>query len=118
MDGSPLPLIVQKSDGGGYDAIDLAALRFRVDKLEAGRLVYLVDARHSLRFNRVFALARMVGCLPEHVRAEHVAFGPVVGKDGRPFKTRSGQTVSLASLLDAVEAKALGEGLGHGHASG
>jgi arginyl-tRNA synthetase len=107
-DGSPLPLIVQKSDGGfGYDATDLAALRFRIDKLQADRLVYVVDARQSLHFDQVFALARMAGWLPDHVQAEHVAFGTVLGEDGKPFKTRSGQTVSLASLLDAAEAKAL-----------
>jgi arginyl-tRNA synthetase len=106
-DGSPLPLIVRKADGGfGYDATDLAALRYRVDTLKADRLVHVVDARQSLHFEQVFALARVAGWLPEHVTAEHVAFGTVLGEDGKPFKTRSGQTVSLASLLDAAEAKA------------
>lgn len=106
-DGGPLPLIVQKADGGyGYDATDLAALRHRVDELKADRLVYVVDARQSLHFDQVFALGRAAHWLPEHVEAEHVAFGTVLGQDGRPFKTRSGQTVSLASLLDAAEAKA------------
>ena len=106
-DGSPLPLIVRKADGGfGYDATDLAAVRYRMDTLKADRLVYVVDARQSLHFDQVFALARVAGWLPEHVTAEHVAFGTVLGEDGKPFKTRSGQTVSLASLLDAAEAKA------------
>ena len=106
-DGSPLPLIVRKADGGfGYDATDLAALRHRVDDLKADRLVYVVDARQSLHFDQVFTLGRTAGWLPEWVTAEHVAFGTVLGEDGKPFKTRSGQTVSLASLLDAAEAKA------------
>jgi arginyl-tRNA synthetase len=106
-DGSPLPLIVRKADGGfGYAATDLAAIRRRVDELAADRLVYVVDARQSLHFDQVFALARAAGWLPETVRAEHVAFGTVLGEDGKPFKTRSGQSVSLSSLLDQAEAKA------------
>jgi arginyl-tRNA synthetase len=105
--GDPLPLIVRKADGGfGYDATDLAAIRHRVDSLDAHRLVYVVDARQSLHFDQVFALARAAGWLPDSVSAEHVAFGTVLGEDGKPFKTRSGDTVSLASLLDAAEAKA------------
>jgi arginyl-tRNA synthetase len=107
-DGSPLPLLVRKADGGfGYDATDLAAVRHRVDTVKADRLVYVVDARQSLHFDQVFALARTAGWLPADVTAEHVAFGTVMGPDGRPFKTRSGQTVSLSSLLDEAEAKAL-----------
>lgn len=106
-DGEPLPLIVRKADGGyGYVATDLAAIRRRVGQLHADRLVYVVDARQSLHFDQVFALARVVGWLPGDVEAQHVAFGTVLGEDGRPFKTRTGDTVSLASLLDAAEAKA------------
>jgi len=106
-DGAPLPLIVRKADGGfGYDATDLAAIRHRVDKLGADRLVYVVDARQSLHFDQVFALARVAGWLPDRVTAQHVAFGTVLGEDGKPFRTRSGDTVSLASLLDAAETKA------------
>jgi arginyl-tRNA synthetase len=106
-DGAPLPLIVRKADGGfGYAATDLAAIRHRADRLGADRLVYVVDARQSLHFEQVFALARAAGWLPDRVAAQHVAFGTVLGEDGRPFKTRSGDTVSLAWLLDAAEAKA------------
>jgi arginyl-tRNA synthetase len=106
-DGEPLPLIVRKADGGyGYVATDLAAIRRRVGQLHADRLVYVVDARQSLHFDQVFALARLVGWLPAGVAAQHVAFGTVLGEDGKPFKTRTGDTVSLASLLDAAEAKA------------
>lgn len=107
-EGQPLPLLVRKSDGGyGYAATDLAAIRHRVGALRAERLVYVVDARQSLHFQQVFALARVAGWLPDHVEARHVAFGTVLGGDGRPFKTRSGATVALSDLLDeAVRAAA------------
>ena len=106
-DGSPLPLIVRKADGGfGYDATDLAAVRHRVDRLAADRLIYVVDARQSLHFDQVFALARAAGWLPDTVQAEHVAFGTVLGADGKPLKSRSGQSISLSALLDQAEQKA------------
>lgn len=100
-DGTPVPLIIRKSDGGyGYAATDLAALRHRVEELRATRLLYVVDARQALHFRMVFAAARRAGYLPEHVEAMHVAFGTVLAPDGRPFKTRSGGTVPLTGLLD------------------
>ncbi len=104
-DGAPLPLIVRKSDGGyGYAATDLAALRYRVRELGASRIAYVVDARQASHFNMVFAVAREAGWLDGGVRAEHVAFGTILGPDGRPFKTREGGTVKLAELLaEAVE---------------
>nr|WP_240897335.1 arginine--tRNA ligase [Kineococcus vitellinus] len=106
-DGSPLPLLVRKADGGfGYDATDLAALRYRVEELRADRLVYVVDVRQSLHFEQVFALARAAGWLPERVATDHVAFGTVLGEDGKPFKTRTGATVPLVSLLDAAQERA------------
>ncbi|TDU89309.1 arginyl-tRNA synthetase [Kribbella voronezhensis] len=103
-DGSPLPVIVRKSDGGfGYSATDLAAVRHRVSDLHADRIIYVVDHRQALHFQQIFALARTAGWLPETVPAEHVAFGTVLGPDGKPFKTRDGGTVRLAALLaDAV----------------
>jgi arginyl-tRNA synthetase len=105
--GSPVPLIIRKSDGGyGYAATDLAALRHRVEELGATRLLYVVDARQALHFQMVFATARRAGYLPDHVEAVHVAFGTVLGPDGRPFKTRSGGTVALASLLDEAVQRA------------
>jgi arginyl-tRNA synthetase len=101
------PLVLRKSDGGfGYDATDVAALRYRVDVDGADRLVYVVDARQGLHFDQVFALARAAGWLPDHVTAEHVAFGTVLGADGRPFKTRDGGTVPLDALLDEAEQRA------------
>ncbi len=106
-DGSPLPVIVRKSDGGfGYSATDLAAVRHRVDNLRAGRIVYVVDHRQGLHFQQIFALCRAAGWLPEAVPAEHVAFGTVLGQDGKPFKTRDGGTVRLAVLLDGATARA------------
>ncbi|MFI9465472.1 arginine--tRNA ligase [Streptomyces xiamenensis] len=103
-DDRPVPLIVQKADGGfGYAATDLAAIRDRVGVLGAETLLYIVDARQSLHFKMVFETARRAGWLPEGV-AHHLPFGSVLGKDGKPFKTRAGETVRLMDLLDeAVE---------------
>ncbi|MEU7169303.1 arginine--tRNA ligase [Streptomyces morookaense] len=104
-DGNPVPLIVQKSDGGfGYAATDLSAIRNRVQELGADTLVYVVDARQSLHFKMVFETARRAGWLNGEVKAVQLAFGTVLGKDGKPFKTREGETVRLEDLLDeAVE---------------
>ncbi|WP_414168680.1 arginine--tRNA ligase [Streptoverticillium reticulum] len=104
-DGNPVPLIVQKSDGGyGYAATDLSAIRNRVQELGADTLIYVVDARQSLHFKMVFETARRAGWLNGDVKAVQLAFGTVLGKDGKPFKTREGETVRLVDLLDeAVE---------------
>ncbi|MDT0574181.1 arginine--tRNA ligase [Streptomyces sp. DSM 3412] len=101
-DGNPVPLIVQKSDGGyGYAATDLSAIRDRVFHLKANSLLYVVDARQSLHFKMVFETARRAGWLnDEDVKAFQLAFGTVLGKDGKPFKTREGETVRLVDLLD------------------
>ncbi|MFF5487492.1 arginine--tRNA ligase [Streptomyces virginiae] len=105
QDGNPTPLIVQKSDGGfGYAATDLSAIRDRVGNLDASTLLYVVDARQSLHFKMVFETARRAGWLNDEVKAVQLAFGTVLGKDGKPFKTREGETVRLVDLLDeAVE---------------
>ncbi|CAM5705227.1 arginine--tRNA ligase [Streptomyces aurantiogriseus] len=104
-DGNRVPLIVQKSDGGyGYAATDLSAIRDRVFNLKAQSLLYVVDARQSLHFKMVFETARRAGWLGDGVKAFQLAFGTVLGKDGKPFKTREGETVKLVDLLDeAVE---------------
>ncbi len=100
-DGNPVPLIVRKSDGGyGYAATDLSAIRDRVFGLKADTLLYVVDARQSLHFKMVFETARRMGWLNDEVTAEQLAFGTVLGKDGKPFKTREGETVRLVDLLD------------------
>jgi len=107
VDGFAAPMIVRKSDGGfGYSATDLAAVRHRVRDLHANRLIYVVDARQSDHFDLVFAVARKAGFLPDDVITEHVAFGTVLGTDGKPFKTRDGTAVTLNSLLDAAEQQA------------
>ncbi|KAA0935718.1 arginine--tRNA ligase [Streptomyces apricus] len=100
-DGNPVPLIVRKSDGGyGYAATDLSAIRNRVFDLKADTLLYVVDARQSLHFKMVFETARRAGWLNERTKAQQLAFGTVLGKDGKPFKTREGETVRLVDLLD------------------
>ncbi|MFG3495595.1 arginine--tRNA ligase [Streptomyces sp. NPDC047928] len=100
-DGNPVPLIVRKSNGGyGYAATDLSAIRDRVGNLGASTLLYVVDARQSLHFKMVFETARRAGWLNEDVKAVQLAFGTVLGKDGKPFKTREGETVRLVDLLD------------------
>ncbi|MEU2585752.1 arginine--tRNA ligase [Streptomyces avermitilis] len=100
-DGNPVPLIVRKSDGGyGYAATDLSAIRDRVFNLKATTLLYVVDARQSLHFRMVFETARRAGWLNDDVAAVQLAFGTVLGKDGKPFKTREGETVRLVDLLD------------------
>ncbi|MFF4223078.1 arginine--tRNA ligase [Streptomyces sp. L500] len=106
-DGNPVPLIVQKSDGGyGYAATDLSAIRDRVQNLEANTLLYVVDARQALHFKMVFETARRIGWLNEDVHAVQLAFGTVLGKDGKPFKTREGETVRLVDLLDEAVSRA------------
>jgi len=106
-DGDPVPLIVRKSDGGyGYDATDLATLRYRVRDLKANRLLYVVDARQAQHFRLVFAAGRRAGWVPDDVELRHVAFGTVLGPDGRPFRTRAGGTVRLGELLDDAVARA------------
>ena len=107
VDGFAAPMIVRKSDGGfGYSATDLAAIRHRVRDLHANRIIYVVDARQSDHFDLVFAVARKAGFLPDDVVTEHVAFGSVLGTDGKPFKTREGTAVNLNTLLDAAEEQA------------
>ena len=105
-EGNPLPVIIQKSDGGyNYATFDLAAMRFRTHKLGAKRVIYVTDARQALHFKQVFATARATGILADpNVKLEHVPFGSILGEDNKPLKTRSGENVKLAELLkEAVE---------------
>jgi arginyl-tRNA synthetase len=104
-DGEPLPFIVQKSDRAFlYGTTDLAAIRYRVDQLRADRIVYVTDARQKLHFEMLFAVARAAGWASKTVDLSHVMFGTVLGDDGTPFKTRSGETIMLKELLNgAVE---------------
>ena len=107
-DGEPLPVIVQKSDGGYlYSTTDLAAVKMRSFDFEADRSLYVVDARQSLHFRQVFAVARAADMASANISLEHIAYGTIMGSDGRPYKTRSGDSVKLADLLDEAVARAL-----------
>ena len=100
-DGQPLPLIVQKSDGGfNYATTDLAALRYRITEDKAQRIIYVTDSGQSDHFAQVFQVARKANWIPETVDITHVPFGLVQGEDGKKLKTRSGDTVRLRDLLD------------------
>jgi len=104
-EGEPLPLIVRKQDGGfTYATTDLAALRYRVRTLGARRVIYVVGTPQTQHLAMVFATARLAGWVDNGVRLEHVAFGSVLGPDRKMLKTRAGESISLAALLDeAVE---------------
>jgi len=105
-EGNPLPLIVRKQDGGyGYAATDLAAIRHRVGKLGAGRILYVVGLPQAQHFAMVFAGARAAGWLPDSVAAHHVGFGSVLGKDKKVLKSRSGESVRLIELIDEATAR-------------
>ena len=100
-EGEPAAFIVQKQGGGFlYASTDLACLRYRIGRLKADRLLYVVDHRQALHFEQLFTTSRKAGYLPEDVKAEFIGFGTMMGKDGKPFKTRSGDTVKLVDLLD------------------
>jgi arginyl-tRNA synthetase len=100
-EGTALPMIIQKSDGGyNYDTTDTAALRQRIEVEKADRIIYVIDAGQSLHMQMVFKVAEKAGYLnPAKVSAEHVPFGVVLGADGKKFKTRSGATEKLIDLL-------------------
>ena len=104
-DNEPLPLIVRKQDGGyGYAATDLAALRYRTQVLRGTRLLYVVGAPQAQHLAMVFAVGAQAGWLAPPVRAEHVAFGAVLGSDKKILKSRSGDVVLLTDVLaEAVE---------------
>ncbi len=107
VDGFEAPLIVRKRDGGfGYATTDLAAIRRRVRELHADRIIYVTDARQAGHFAQVFAAARKAGFLPDHVVAQHVGYGMVLGDDNRPLKSRDGSAAKLSDLLDAAEENA------------
>jgi arginyl-tRNA synthetase len=104
--GYEAPLIIQKRDGGfGYATTDLAALRYRIRELGAKRIIYVTDARQSQHFAQVFSAARQAGWT-EGVILEHAQFGSILGEDGKPMKTRQGETVKLKAVLDEAENRA------------
>jgi arginyl-tRNA synthetase len=106
-EGEPLPLIVQKADGGyNYATTDLAALRYRIRQDRANRIIYVTDAGQANHFAQVFQVAQKAGWIPDDVQLEHIPFGLVLGEDGKKLKTRSGETVRLRDLLDEAIARA------------
>lgn len=105
-DGEPLGNIVRKKDGGYlYTTTDLACVKYRVEKLHAQRILYFTDSRQQQHLETVWAIARKAGWVPTEVSLEHCPFGMMLGKDGKPFKTRSGGTVKLKELLDEAESR-------------
>ncbi len=106
-DDKPSVMIIQKQGGGYlYSTTDLAAMRYRVGTLHADRILFFIDARQSLHMQQVFTAARKAGYVSERVSLEHHAFGTMMGPDGKPFKTRSGDTVKLSDLLQEAEDRA------------
>ncbi|MGB2863534.1 MAG: arginine--tRNA ligase, partial [Sedimentisphaerales bacterium] len=106
--GDPLPFIIRKSDGAYlYATTDLAALRYRVDELKADAIVYVTDSRQKLHFEMLFAVAKMAGWTRDDIELSHVMFGSVLGEDGAPLKTRSGENVKLKELLDEAVERAM-----------
>jgi len=107
-DGDPLPLMVQKSDGGyNYDTTDMAAIRYRIEQEHFERLIYTTDAGQASHFAMIFKAAEMAGYLDrKKTRVDHVPFGLVLAADGKKFKTRSGDTERLIDLLNEAIARA------------
>lgn len=107
LDGFDTPMIVQKKDGAYlYATTDLAAIQYRMDTWSPDAILYVVDHRQSEHFDKLFAVTRLWG--HTGVELQHISFGTVLGEDGKPFKTRAGDTVGLAGLLDEAVNKAHG----------
>jgi len=105
--GTPSPVIIEKSGGGFlYATTDLAALRYRNNILKPDRILYFIDVRQSLHMKQIFILAKKAGFVDKKVSLEHHAFGTMMDKSGKPFKTRSGGTVKLNNLLKEATEKA------------
>ncbi len=106
-DGDPMGVIVQKRDGGFlYTTTDIACAKYRYETLGADRVLYYIDARQAQHLQQAWTIVRKAGYVPENVTLEHHAFGMMLGKDNKPFKTRTGGVVKLASLLDEATARA------------
>lgn len=103
-DGKPYGEIVRKQDGGYlYTTTDIACVKYRVQNLHANRLMYFIDSRQHQHLDAAWTIARMAGYADDSIEIEHDAFGMMLGKDGKPYKTRSGGTVKLKDLLDEAE---------------
>ncbi|CAJ0991942.1 arginine--tRNA ligase [Pantoea sp. Nvir] len=107
-EGRSMGVIIQKKNGGYlYTTTDIACAKYRYEKLHANRVLYYIDSRQHQHFQQVLTIVRKAGYVPESVPLEHHAFGMMLGKDGHPFKTRSGDTIKLADLLDEAHDRAL-----------
>jgi arginyl-tRNA synthetase len=104
--GQDAPLIIQKADGAFlYGTTDLATFKYRMEQWKPDEIVYVTDARQKLHFQQVFAaIAKWWPTVPD---LRHVYFGSILGEDGKPLKTRSGENVKLGALLDEAEERAL-----------
>ncbi|WP_347254609.1 arginine--tRNA ligase [Leminorella grimontii] len=104
-DGDPMGVIIQKNDGGYlYTTTDIACAKYRYETLGADRVLYYIDSRQHQHLMQAWTIVRKAGYVPESVTLEHHMFGMMLGKDGKPFKTRSGGTIKLSELLDeAIE---------------
>jgi arginyl-tRNA synthetase len=105
LDGFDTPMIIRKKDGAYlYATTDLATIEYRMKTWQPDAILYVVDHRQGEHFSKLFAAARLWGC--ENVELQHISFGTVLGEDGRPFKTRSGESVGLEDLLDEAVRRA------------
>ncbi len=104
-EGEPMGVIIQKNDGGYlYTTTDIACAKYRYETLKADRVLYYIDSRQHQHLMQAWTIVRKAGYVPESVTLEHHMFGMMLGKDGKPFKTRSGGTIKLSDLLDeAIE---------------
>lgn len=105
LEGQKVPMLIRKKDGAFlYGTTDLATIRYRMETWQPDAILYVVDHRQSLHFQQLFAAARLLGY--NNIELQHISFGTVLGDDGRPFKTRSGDTVGLEGLLDEAVRRA------------
>lgn len=106
-EGEPMGVIVQKKDGGYlYTTTDIACAKYRHETLHADRVLYYIDSRQHQHLMQAWTIVRKAGYIPDSMSLEHHMFGMMLGKDGRPFKTRSGGTIRLTDLLDEAEERA------------
>ncbi|ANG93265.1 arginine--tRNA ligase [Enterobacteriaceae bacterium 155047] len=100
-DGEPMGVIIRKKDGGYlYTTTDIACAKYRYETLHADRVLYYIDSRQHQHLMQAWTIVRKAGYVPDSVPLEHHMFGMMLGKDGKPFKTRAGGTVKLSDLLD------------------
>ncbi|WWP00463.1 MAG: arginine--tRNA ligase [Candidatus Dasytiphilus stammeri] len=105
--GNPMGVIIQKKDGGYlYTTTDIACAKYRYETLHADRIIYYIDSRQHQHLKQVWTIVRKAGYVPESISLEHHMFGMMLGKDHKPFKTRTGNNIKLADILDEAIARA------------